>query len=739
MGRKALPPLVFLVVSGILQDVFSRVTPDQNIKGEPRFQRRWSKKTKTWIVSPVKVPKNYDFRRQILGKCFEMAANEESFERVRHFNFTRKRKSVPSSEEEGETDDLNGGSNEDTDLFLDNISDDVSPLTRSLPYPTQNQQETNPNFVADVVRGVLDKELPGILNPCGEGLIYHVYSKKCYKLFVKEDEWEGWNKARAICRSLDMRLPSIHSAMEEDFLRGLCTIGDTTQEYRRAKPCWTGASSKNGAYWNWDNGDIFGDIDLLLQVYTNPAANDSCMAVFPDDAAGTVYDFPAHLKQGDASKTINCATTRLPFVCESKPPKAKQPSPYQRIMKPDSGYEKQKPAPIYSQNIFERIVQTVLAEVQYLLNPCEENWYYSPESDLCYYHESKSLLNWFDALEVCEKLGGTLPSFENRLELNFLHSLCTYGRTGAPGTYCWIGARSLAGKPYAWTDNARFDIVRNQLTVGPDPAPADNCLAMDYDDFVGPTFYNSDKERPHNCYEDLNAFACQKKPMRRGYHTTSHQNDPNDHLLYRIRFEVRTQLEEALNPCEKGWVYYAPTNKCFTRPSNELTRTFVEARHHCSLIGATLPSFQSRKELLFLHSLCPASGVTARAVRSEGSKATPGALPSSTLVSPGAPTLELQPNPEDYCWIGASSIKKRLWAWESGEAWSGIEEHLPFPFPNPALTDSCLVVTQDDSSALSLATVPFVKPENTPCNVDRRFICQRAPRKHYYSSSLYHF
>ncbi|CAG0881004.1 unnamed protein product, partial [Cyprideis torosa] len=46
--------------------------------GEPRFQRKWSKKTKAWIVSPVKVPKNYDFRRQILAMCFEKAASEDS-------------------------------------------------------------------------------------------------------------------------------------------------------------------------------------------------------------------------------------------------------------------------------------------------------------------------------------------------------------------------------------------------------------------------------------------------------------------------------------------------------------------------------------------------------------------------------------------------------------------------------------------------------------------------------------
>ncbi|CAG0895514.1 unnamed protein product [Cyprideis torosa] len=103
--------------------------------GEPRFQRRWSKKTKAWIVSPVKVPKNYNFRRQILAMCFEKAASEDSKlaetvtlrsqdianrfkiprnvvsiagppkeELVKDY-LERKRKSVPSSEEEGETEE----------------------------------------------------------------------------------------------------------------------------------------------------------------------------------------------------------------------------------------------------------------------------------------------------------------------------------------------------------------------------------------------------------------------------------------------------------------------------------------------------------------------------------------------------------------------------------------------------------------------------------------------------------
>ncbi|CAG0894765.1 unnamed protein product, partial [Cyprideis torosa] len=42
--------------------------------GELRFNRKWSKKTKQWIVTPVLEPKKYDFRKKICTMVMEEAA-----------------------------------------------------------------------------------------------------------------------------------------------------------------------------------------------------------------------------------------------------------------------------------------------------------------------------------------------------------------------------------------------------------------------------------------------------------------------------------------------------------------------------------------------------------------------------------------------------------------------------------------------------------------------------------------
>ncbi|CAG0901852.1 unnamed protein product [Cyprideis torosa] len=148
-------------------------------------------------------------------------------------------------------------------------------------------------------------------NPCEKGWLFNFFNGKC--LYFQNGDLKNWYEARYICRSMGGALASFQDRQDLLFLSQIATIGGSSLNSTRML-AWIGGYSTPGHPWAWDSGEPWGNADLHIQSYENPAKEDTCLAVTYDDKDGAVYINP-----DQEDERLQCGGTLLHYICQKEP------------------------------------------------------------------------------------------------------------------------------------------------------------------------------------------------------------------------------------------------------------------------------------------------------------------------------------------------------------------------------------------------------------------------------------
>jgi len=210
---------------------------------------------------------------------------------------------------------------------------------------------------------------------------------------------------------------------------------------------------------------------------------------------------------------------------------------------------------------------------------CPEGWLNADFLGCFYFDNSKPdrHLNWVEAVDVCESLGGYLAEIQTEKQADFIASVAMLEESLTGIDTWWIGLTDMGHEGrWSWSHSSEDSEYTNWSPGHPnqDSQNTDDCVSISLtEDFAW---------RDVSCHDKVTAAPiCQKD----------------------VNMDTTTQIPTTTSfpGCPSGLTEY--NNSCWKFIYSSNSNSWQNAQDYCESLGANLASIHSEAEFLFLQDL----------------------------------------------------------------------------------------------------------------------------------------